>query len=312
MFDGNGFSISGIMITTDSETVGFFASLDNATVTDLTLSGSITVTTESYQSRIGGLAGEVSYSNVSDVELDIDITANSLNGVGNLGGVFGNLQNSQIINITYNGEILAENYITGGFAGKAENPEISSMIEKVIISSQITLTGGEQSFLGGFIGYLINNMIQISESGVNVDLVGTSYVGGFIGYYGMGEIRDSYAVGTVEASNLEYAHVGGFIGRQEGYNAKITNCIAQVEITENGSGDFVYYGGFTGYALGGTFTDIHINCYYDASDIDRIGNPSLGRGDGIQSIMISEVTSIEDFSETIWDFTGETPSFNWE
>lgn len=312
-FDGDGYTISNVNITNDDIALGFFRNVHMAIIKDLTIIGDIEVTTNSYQAEIGGLAGRITYSDVQNVDIDFSILASSLNGVGNLGGVFGRIQNTDINEVSFNGTIDAENFTTGGFAGRADNPEVLSEVSYVDVTADIVVTGGEQSFSGGFIGFLANNSLTISRSSVDVDLLGTVYVGGFIGYFGSGHINNAYSMGIVEAVNENLAHVGGFVGRLEGYNSTMVNCIAQVDVIEHTEGDMIYIGGFTGYTLGGSFAQIYDNCYYDdlENDMDRIGNPTTGRGDGITSISISEISTISGFDESIWDFSGVQPSFTW-
>ncbi len=314
MFDGNGYTISNVVITSDQPSVGFFANVDMATIKDLTITGSITLTSNSYQANVGSLAGLITDSVVEDVSLDFIINANSLNGVGNLGGVFGRIQNTNVSDVLYQGEIDAENFTVGGFAGRADNPEVINYVRYTEVDADITGTGGEQSFVGGFIGFFADNSLTISYSSAKVDVVGTSYVGGFIGYFGSGHINDSYSLGTVQAVNETLAHVGGFVGRLEGYNSTMENCISQVVVVINATGENLLHGGFAGYTLGGSFATVYTNCFYDDLDnsLDRIGNSSTGRGDGITSISISEVSTISGFDSLVWDLSGEHPSFAWE
>lgn len=313
VFDGNGYSITNILISMDDRSIGFFKTIDNSVIKDLSLSGRIDVSTNTYQAEIGGLAGYISYSDIENVQINFDILAHSFNGVGNLGGVFGRIQNSNVKDMTFIGDITAENFTVGGFAGRADNPEVLTEITKVDVEADIVVVGGEQSMVGGFIGFLANNSLTIQESSADIDITGTVYVGGFIGYFGSGHIHDAYVIGRVQAVNDILAHVGGFVGRLEGYNSSMTHCISQVNVVQHAQGDNIYIGGFSGYTLGGTYAQIYDNCYYDdlGNNLDRIGNPSMGRGDEITRISISEISEISGFDGLIWDFSGLNPSFTW-
>ena len=55
-------------------------------------------------------------------------------------------------------------------------------------------------------------------------MTGPNYVGGFIGYMGCGRIQDAYSLDEVKATATSLVHVGGFVGRVEGYNNLMTNC----------------------------------------------------------------------------------------
>jgi hypothetical protein len=46
--------------------------------------------------------------------------------------------------------------------------------------------------------------------------------------------------------------------------------------------------------------------------LDRIGNPSTGRGDGINGKNMAELLALPNFSTSIWNFSGDSPRLSWE
>ena len=312
-FDGNGFSISNVNINEDMDYVGFFSHIDQATISNLSISGTLLSTNSHHASRIGGLAGLATDSEINHVTVDMDITVISNNGIGMLGGLVGDLQNTNITSSHYLGEINSTHFITGGLIGKASNPITESIIFQSSVIASILVSGGEQSYAGGFIGYMISNMLSISESFAEVDITGSSYVGGFVGYMGSGFISNSYAKGSVTATNELLVHVGGFIGRLEGYNSLISNSVSMSTVTAAATGDNIFKGAFVGKTVGGSFSTVYVGCIYDNSitSLDRIGNTTTGRGDGISGLNFQTQT-ISSLSELIWDLIGSSPKLNWE
>ncbi len=312
-FNGNGYEISNLLIDTAYENTGFFGLLNEATVLSLILSGTINIDSDIYQISVGALAGKVTYSIISDIDIDFDIDVDSANGIGNVGGVFGVLENTFIDNIHYMGDITAHNMITGGFVGTSSNPEINSRIERSSVYTTITVSGGLESFAGGFIGKFTNNMLEINTSYANIILQGASYVGGFVGYMGSGTITNCYSYGPVEATNNDFVHLGGFIGHVEGYNVSISKSYTVAQLYTDATGIEVYVGSFSGKTPGGTIANIYANCYYDrlTSTLDRIGNTVTGRGDGITGVNILSLTGLTGFDPSIWDFSGPYPILIW-
>jgi hypothetical protein len=312
VLDGNGFDINGILITSTNENIGLFSILNSAVIENLTVSGSFTLSTDELAANIGGLAGTVINSQISNCHIAIDIIATSNNGVGNLGGVFGRIESVEISSVTYTGTINATHFATGGFAGRANNSDSVSTIHQAKVDVDILVTGGEQAYTGGFIGFLANNSMSITESIALVDLVGPVYVGGFIGYLGSGHITDCYASGNVTASTNALVHLGGFIGRVEGYNVTITDCLSMMIITTGTATEYTSFGGFSGSTPGGAYGNIYQNCYYDSSLTELPASGNDGVTNGITSLPTVDLVSISTFDEDIWDLTGSLPILGWE
>ncbi len=316
VLNGKGHLISSLQISGISgENQGFFSTLNGATVSNLDLSGSITLTSTEENVAIGALAGEIIDSDISNIAVAVDLDVTSTNGIISVGGITGRLDGGQIVGATYSGDIVTESAISGGFAGRVSSPQSSlSAISESGSDGMLHATGGEQSYSGGFVGLLENNNASISESRSLMDVDGTSYVGGFVGYMAFGSIENCYSRGALDASSETFVHAGGFAGRVEGYNNSITNSIAMMTIDLTQTGNGIYIGSFAGVTPGGSYGSIYVNCYYDStlSSFDRIGNVSLGRGDGITGLSSSGLLIIQNFNTFIWSFAGDYPRLAWE
>lgn len=312
VLDGNQHQIDGLSITTDGNYLGYFSVLDGAVIKNLTISGQITLVSETANLQIGGLAGYVTQSVIQDVFVNVDITATSQNGVGDLGGVFGRIESVSTEKVTYTGTIEATNFITGGFAGRISDTTHQTLIHQAKAVATITLVGGEQAYLGGFVGLLASNLAAISESVANVTLSGPVYVGGFVGYLGSGAISDSYSKGSAEATLDGFFQLGGFAGRLEGYNVLVTDCLAMMELVPSATQDTAYVGSFSGVSPSGSYATIYHDCYYDSnlSATPAIGNNGLSNGiTGLESTALKDITT---FDTNLWNLSGDQPMLVWE
>ena len=309
--DGNGFKIK-------NASTAVFEKLNGATVKNLTVENSvITRTLETRGDAVGALANVAIGSTLSNCNVSAKLTVTSQNGVGYVGGVFGVTENTNISSVHFIGELTVSYCVTGGFIGKAFNPQETCEIKRSSVTATIALMGGETTYCGGFIGQFTDNSLTVFECKADVEITSNAaYCGGFVGYMGTGKVQDCYVLGSVENTNKTLAHVGGFIGRTEGYNNQIIRCIAMVSLSVN-DGEQMKAGGFVGSTVGGTYASVYTDCYYDKTlaPIDRIGNPSVGKGDGITKKSTSELTALEyrnGYLATVWKLGEEIPALAWE
>ncbi|MDP3130085.1 MAG: hypothetical protein Q8N15_02000, partial [Bacillota bacterium] len=92
----------------------------------------------------------------------------------------------------------------------------------------------------------------------------------------------------------------------------IIRCLAIASVTSNNASPDVNVGGFAGVTPGGTYATIYENCGYSDTSLDRIGNPTTGRGDGITEMDAALLTAIADAAPGIWDFDGAEIRLIWE
>ena len=116
----------------------------------------------------------------------------------------------------------------------------------------------------------------------------------------------------VKATATSLVHVGGFVGRVEGYNNLMTNCLAMNTIPLV-TGTDVFQGAFVGVTRG-THAMIYENCAYNKTltSLDRIGNTATGRGDGITGYTIDELMTELPYDPLVWNFSGSIPRLQWE
>lgn len=317
ILDGQGHKISNIKIEYQAnDDYGFFTKLIEATIINLRLEGELEVTSLKHQNSFGSLAGSAKDTTIHNVQIDFDLSVVSLDGIANVGGLFGHFDGGEITSTTYEGSINATHAITGGLVGNlSSNESTSSLIRNSGSEGTINVTGGEQSYVGGLVGYMNNNQASIEASRALMDVVGTSYLGGFVGYMAFGQISNSYARGTLLTLSETLIHAGGFVGRLEGYNNKISSSIAMMIINITQTGQYVFVGSFSGVTPGGSYGgNIYDNCFYDntLSNFDRIGNTSSGRGDGISGKTSAELLELNSLNDAIWVLTGSHPILLWE
>lgn len=207
-FDGGGYEIT-IELTPDDNTsvVGLFAETGDATISNLTLSGSIVGTNISSVGMLVGRAQETTFNNIT---VDVDLTFDFDEELGAGDGVGG------LIGVGY--EVI---------------------LEDVAASGTINATSSDE--VGGVIG-TIGCVSEITDSSSAVNVIGDEDVGGFLGFdgcEGYGSIvTDSYATGNVTGSET----VGGFAG--EVYYVTYDNVYATGDVTAT---EESYVGGLIGY-----------------------------------------------------------------
>ena len=268
---GNSHKISNLKISTSSdENMGFFASL-NGQVSDLSISGSITVSGETknigilagtnagtlnnitasgtieaeYASNVGGVAGLSNTGKINNVSSSVNIKGDT--SVGGIAGYLNSESNSSMKANQNTGKIQGKEDV-GGIFGRIQtlapsgtsntNVEYDSFSN----SGEITASGDK---VGGLIGYQAANtsygyysainIVNSSNSGV---VKGKDQTGGFIGRgRTIASIKTSSNTAAITGEN----YVGGYVGNSEG--TAIENVINEQNITGNG-----YVGGIAGYA----------------------------------------------------------------
>lgn len=193
-FDGNNHSISNLSITQGGENIGLFGSVNEGTISNLTLlSGS--VSPHDSCRNVGSLIGEFNGGTVTNIisYLDIDDTESSITYIG---GIVGSMSNASAykcmnfgnINITHTSECI------GGIAGCAY--DFSS----------------------------IDNCANIGN--LKGERVGV-YIGGILGYSKevYVKVKNCYNYGNVSNSELDtISYCGAIIGRLEEYiSSNISN-----------------------------------------------------------------------------------------
>mgnify|MGYP003294103868 CR=1 FL=1 len=175
IFDGNKKTVSGIVINTESENVGFFYATEDSTIKDLIIEGNIEFRGSSTNSYIGGFAGYSKNTSYINCINNVKITYENY-GYSYIGGLVGQINNCNFNNCINLAEIsVSEN--VGGIVGIGEDNS-SNQFEKCInLGSLIAL-----KYAGGIIGYnsdcgyTIKNCLNLADIG-NEDETATQLSG---------------------------------------------------------------------------------------------------------------------------------------
>ena len=238
IFDGNGHTISGLDVSLNSGTAGFFGYLVG-TVKDLTVKGKV----ESEDSNTGGIAGTLASSahiagctshvkvsgrdkvggiagtnNGGTVELSLNY--GKINGAYKVGGIVGENWGGIISECGNRGDISSSRrgvgtYGTGGVAGRSVSSDssVTRSFNQGKISSNTEATGG-------VVGYVNAEGANVSECYNTGDIsvkkskksrsMSESYAGGIIGILGSSGISVSNCYNSAAVLNADIS--GGVIG----------------------------------------------------------------------------------------------------
>jgi hypothetical protein len=224
-YDGAGNTISGLLVNDPAaDASGLFGALSGATVSNLTINGSITG-----NDTAGGLTSSAVNTTISNVHTNVAITLQGANGGGLIGYVTDDVT---ITDSSATGNITggAANY--GGLVGIAF-PQTTA----TALTIRRSWSSGNASGTGRYVGGLLGGMdardsriiIDRSYATGNVTGGGPGYVGGLVGFATNAEITDSYTRGSVNAGAFVS---GGIIG--ETYDGAFTRVYGVNVLTSTG------------------------------------------------------------------------------
>jgi hypothetical protein len=310
VFDGNGYSISGFSCSTGTGYVGFFGKVQGATacVKNLELvSPSVNVSGASY---VGAIAGSVEGGGIIS---GCSVTDGSVTGYDQTGGMVGSNIAGSIIGCKSSTAVSGHSYV-GGLVGRNEQYCIISDCDVV---GQVS---ADQDYCGGFAGKNIGTILRCSASGgvigklcigglvgwngdtsypgqVSKSLAigaasGTSYVGGLVGRNHVGQINDSYALGSVTTSG---SRGGGLVGKNES-SATVARCYSAGEVGPVGSQNL---GGLVGECVN---VNSVTSSFWDTTTSGQLGP---GAGTGKTTFEMQQIATFT-IAGVGWDFLGET------
>ncbi len=240
VYNGMGKKIENMKITESGAGIGLFgyvfATADcEAGITNVNLSGSITLTDSADSAGVGGLAGYlykdsdtvVKETYVLNTTVDVDITISALTKQPRLGGVAGYAFLTTLENVVNNGDInitATSQTRTGGIVGQSNRSTYTSVVNN-------------------------GNIIETNSAG-------TTNVGGFIGMLTFKATRATVLtncvnngdVTVVNNANAKYS-VGGFIGGSystaNNTNLVVKSCLntGDISCAAGTSSNFPYVGG---------------------------------------------------------------------
>ncbi|MFS0859093.1 S-layer homology domain-containing protein [Paenibacillus taichungensis] len=204
-FDGNGYSISGLRTTDDTQkSVGLFYGLQSAEVKNLILNN-VSFTGDA---MVGGLAGEIRESRIEGVHISGNIRGNiRVGGISGYSDESEYLSNSTNVTVSGLGE-YGESF--GGLLGESNKGTI------VGNAAEGTVSGYDS--IGGLIGESNDNFIR--QSYVSGQVTGDYLIGGLVGQLNFElshTIADNYVVGSVRSNasgNNDFSAegIGGLFG----------------------------------------------------------------------------------------------------
>lgn len=285
-FDGDGHTIT-VNISGSTTYVALFVYVNNATIKNLTVGGSVTNTSPStaaivsmaYNSTIlnctnnANVNGGVNFSGVVCSCNSSTVVKKCVNNgtIGSScnnwrrGGVVCNCTGSSIIECTNNGAVNG----TEGLGGIAYSAGSSSIIDKCINNGTITGNdvpdNGFHNGFGGIVGSCSSTTIRNSYNAGYVHFNANGYnnssyylfLGGIAGMCEDANvyIENCYNIGDVRTNNNAGYYIGGIVGKSE--NAKLKNCYNGGKVS-NTDGNYQNVGAITGYA---TINGAIVNCY---------------------------------------------------
>lgn len=235
-FDGQGFTISGININSNTYNNGLFGYVIGGTIRDVTLAD-FNITLSESISYAGFLAGQIEGAEISGFNASgtitgqasyvggiagtiIDMTDEVMTRVSDsgtevtidvegtyVGGISGSVSGSEIeiTNVNSIGSISADAY-AGGLFGNFDD----AMVRNSYSSAEVTIAN---NMGGGLIGYIDRGLVYSSYS--LGDVTGNYDVGGLIGRSWYGIIADTYAYGAVSHDPVWFSDVGALIGEAD-------------------------------------------------------------------------------------------------
>lgn len=319
-YDGNGFSISNLYISRPDtgDFQGFFGSMYNATVTDLTIedadisgnefvgilggyvlsnstvsgctvSGNVAGTGSEIGGLLGGISGVLTVAYIDGCSVEVFISATGVDGVllrETVGGLVGFADDVEITDCAVDSEIAAPNFRNvGGFIGSSFYSNIR------LIHTSGSVLGREA--VGGVIGYAAYTDMDSCYASVEVESTEMN-VGGFGGGLIHCEVSYCHALGNV---TLEEGNGGGFSG--------FTSFTTYEQCFANGnvSGEGNYLGGFIGQSQQGSLIR---NCYArgEVSSTDDYAGGFIGINNSASEIVNCYSTGKSGVTDEVGGFGG--------
>lgn len=192
-FEGNGHTISGLLLDGEGSRTGLFDTLQaGAVINRLLVVGQVAPSGDG--DTIGGIAGK-NYGKINGCSFE-----GTIRGTVSVGGLVGiNETTGQIINCQFQGTVTGEHYV-GGIAGQ----NTGSLIQ-CENHGEINTTAVEVSA----------NISDISLLRTTESVPAGTDIGGIAGFSN-GVIQSCKNVGNVGYEHMGY-NVGGIVGRQSGY-----------------------------------------------------------------------------------------------
>lgn len=188
-FDGNGYSVTGLLINSNQQYLGFFGRIDNGTVKNLNVTGNITSSYPDY-GYVGGIAGNTNAT-------------------------------SYIIGCSYSGSVTSTNYNTktGGICGSVTGYVIGCYNTSTV-ESTYTIKSADCGGIAGSTNGSSDGIIGCYNTGAVTGTKSTT-VGGIVAT-NQAKVRGCYNTGVVTGVTKVEVFCGGILGENTG---DVTGCL---------------------------------------------------------------------------------------
>lgn len=235
-FDGNGYTISNLTIDNgynEWDYLGLFADMDEATIKDLNIEGSIDGgDSDDYTDYVGMLSGSDYASVITNVHASVDI----YDVDDYVGGLLGEADDTRISRSSTSGNIQPIGWdwngdyaiYLGGVVGHIDEDYTTPSLTRVSSSVEINdATDGQDNNswyqeVGGLVGY--SGGVNITNSEFTGTVFGNYRVGGIAGYaddsyFNHVTVSDDVAIDVLD--NFDAWEIGGLVGELD--NSSINN-----------------------------------------------------------------------------------------
>lgn len=199
VLDGQNHAITNLFIDSSNYGAGLFAHLNNASISNLVISGLVR-TTSSLQGNAAHSAGGLAIRSDGSLHLSSISNRVDVHGQSFVGGLVGRVAGTANLSGSNNhASVSAVGSYAGGFIGYANNANVHS-------STNLGHVQG-QSSVGGLVGMVYQTAYVESSSNTGV-ISGGADVGGLVGFTSFGNFETSLNRGTVQGAD----GVGGLLG----------------------------------------------------------------------------------------------------
>ena len=312
-FDGQGYVIHNLKVTSDRTFVGLFGYVNDASIMNVGLENTLLDINSAHEVYAGGICGFASSASITNCYNagSVAVTSSSIY-VSSAGGIagFASLANGAMaVSDCYNlGAITVSSLSSasaGGIIGYASSSMVPSASFMLSVSGcsnagDVSTASSATSSSGGIIGYAFSyasalsltdckNAGTIESDSSSVNAVSTA--GGIIGYsFSSGEagfeIARCYSTG--EASSVKYA--GGICGYSVSTSGSIHHCYNTGKVTSGG-----YAGGINGYTYVVGFSDalsaFSVDMCYNVGEVTSTSSASSSYIGGISGSVDADTFS---------------------
>ncbi|MFM8383145.1 MAG: PxKF domain-containing protein, partial [Actinomycetota bacterium] len=263
IYDGAGFTISGLSIAAGDDYLGLFGVTQGATILNVTLTG-VSITGDRF---VGGLVGYAKDTTISNVRV-----SGAVKGNYEVGGIVGDLRGDadrSLLEFGFSDVTVAGNSSPATYVGGVAGYMYASTVS---VANSVGSVTGENLVAGIVAGADSTSLIAYARASGAVS--GATNVGGIVGYLSYSNVRDSYATGTVSASDDV---VGGAVGYIEGTPAPSSpeSLVSVADLERTYATGAVSTSGTAPQAVGGLVGYVDSNGTVASSHWSTTANPTL-------------------------------------